>query len=256
MSQGERIQAITDILDKNGFVTVKFLMDELHYSSATINRDLNVMKNQGTVKRQFGGVELVEEKTVPLHFRYSKMRTIKNKIGETAAQYIKNGDTLFIDCSTTAQYIGKYITNRQDLTVITNNLSLASFLSEHNITSICLGGRIVEPPFMAYSEETVEAVRKYGADKLFFSSCAITPDGKIGCGENETHTLMIRAMMENAQQRFLLLDHEKITPRCRKYLGNVNEIDMVITDFTFPEDTKRGCPHTTFMDINDKTSSL
>ena len=64
----ERINKISEILRKNGFVTVKFLMNELHYSSATINRDLNIMQNLGIVKRSFGGAELVEETQTPLYF--------------------------------------------------------------------------------------------------------------------------------------------------------------------------------------------
>ena len=46
MFQEERIKIITELLKKNGFVTVKFLTDELHYSSATINRDLNLMQKK------------------------------------------------------------------------------------------------------------------------------------------------------------------------------------------------------------------
>ena len=117
MHQQERIRLIAEILEQNGFVTVKHLTEQLHYSTATINRDLNKMQSQGILRRSFGGAELVAEKRVPLHFRYSQMRPVKNKIGKKAAGLIQNGDTVFIDCSTTAQCIGKYITDRKDLKV-------------------------------------------------------------------------------------------------------------------------------------------
>lgn len=247
MHQQERIRLIAEILEQNGFVTVKHLTEQLHYSTATINRDLNKMQSQGILRRSFGGAELVAEKRVPLHFRYSQMRPVKNKIGKKAAGLIQNGDTVFIDCSTTAQCIGKYITDRKDLTVITNNLSLAAYVSEFGIRSVCLGGRIMEPPSMAYSEETVENARKYGADKLFFSACAVTPDGRIGRSEYDAHTLLIRTMMKNAQQKILLLDHRKLVARCAGYLGTLSEVDIVISDFDFPEETRSACPNTTFI---------
>ncbi|MBQ8207560.1 MAG: DeoR/GlpR transcriptional regulator [Clostridia bacterium] len=249
MYQKERIQIITEILKQNGFVTVKFLTEELDYSTATINRDLNAMEKQNIIRRIYGGAELVEEKNVPLFFRYSKMRPIKNKIGKKAAEFICDGDTVFIDCSTTAQYLGKHITERKDLTVITNNLSLASFLSEYNITSICLGGRIMEPPSMVYSAETVENVKKYSADKMFFSAGGITEDGKIGCGEYEVHYLMIKAMMENSDERFLLFDHEKIKPSCEQYIGTFGDVDKIITDFSFSEELKKRYCDTEFIEI-------
>ena len=96
----------------------------------------------------------------------------------------------------------------------------------------------MEPPAMAYSEETVDNARKYDADKLFFSACAITPDGKIGRSNYESHYLLIRAMMENSAQKILLLDTDKLVDRCEKYLGTLAEVDTVITDFPFSEQTK------------------
>jgi len=58
MSQKERLDSIIELLHKNGFVTVKFLTEELHYSTATINRDLNMLQNQQIVRRIYGGAEL------------------------------------------------------------------------------------------------------------------------------------------------------------------------------------------------------
>lgn len=249
MYQKERLRVILSLLEQNGFVTVRFLTEQLHYSTATINRDLNALQNQGLIRRSFGGAELTQEKTVPLQFRYSKMRPAKSRIAKMAATHIHNGDTIFIDCSTTAQYLGKYITDRKNLTVITNNLTLASFLSEYNIASICLGGRIMEPPSMVYSEETVENARKYGADKLFFSACSITPDGRIGRSRPESHYLMIRAMMENADKKYLLLDVDKLVDRADTYLGTLAEVDTVISDFAFPEKTKEIYSRTEFLQV-------
>ena len=249
MYQQERFQLIEDILKQNGFVTVKYLMNKLHYSSATVNRDLNAMQKQGIIKRSFGGAQLIEDKNVSLYFRYSKMRPIKNKIGKKAADFIKDGDTIFIDCSTTAQYIGKYITDRKDITVITNNLTLASFLSENNITSICLGGKIMEPPSMIYSEETVENAKKYGADKFFFSASGVTENGKIAAAEFDVHTLLMKTMMENSKQKFLLIDHEKLKPNSNKFIGDFSDINIVITDHIFSSDIKKIYNETKFIEI-------
>ena len=40
------MDAIVDILKQNGYVTVKYLTEELHYSNATVNRDLNLLEKQ------------------------------------------------------------------------------------------------------------------------------------------------------------------------------------------------------------------
>lgn len=115
MYQKERTDAIYNIIKEKGYVTVKYLVEEMHYSNATINRDLNILEKQALIKRSYGGAEIVEQKEVPLIFRYHKMK---------AAELIYDGDTIFIDGSTTTESIGKYITNKKDITVITNNLAL------------------------------------------------------------------------------------------------------------------------------------
>ncbi|MEE1013490.1 MAG: DeoR/GlpR family DNA-binding transcription regulator [Clostridia bacterium] len=248
MHQNERIKHIEEILKKNGFVTVKFLTEELHYSTATINRDLNMMEKKKMVKRSYGGVELLKSRSVPLVFRYNKMRPAKNKIGKKAAEFICDGDTILIDGSTTSQYIGKYLTEKKNLTVITNNLALASFLSEYSITVYCLGGKIAEPPSMAYSEETVENIYKYGADKAFFSTGGVTEDGKICIGSG-IYTLVIKAMIEQSKQQFFLVDHEKVISSAKRYLGTLDEVTNIITDFNFSEETKQRFINTTFTEV-------
>ena len=45
MSQ-KRIDQILDLMKQNGYVTVKFLCEKLHYSTATINRDLNELQKK------------------------------------------------------------------------------------------------------------------------------------------------------------------------------------------------------------------
>ncbi|MBR5152695.1 MAG: DeoR/GlpR transcriptional regulator [Clostridia bacterium] len=247
MHQKERIKVICELLEKNGYVTVQFLTEELHYSSATINRDLNVMQAQKLVKRSYGGVELIKSRAVPLLFRYNKMRPAKNKIGKKAAEWIHDGDTVFIDSSTTAQYIGKYITDRKNLTVITNNMALASFLGEHAINVICLGGKIVEVPSMLCGDETVEQVRRYGADKMFFSTGGCCKDGKIVSGG--VYYLMHKEMFAHSNQHFFLVDHEKICDSAKEYMGTMDDVDYVISDFCFDGDMKDRYKNTTFIEV-------
>ena len=247
MHQKERIKYITEILEKNGYVTVKYLIEELDYSTATINRDLNAMQNQHLIKRSYGGVELVKNRDISLVFRYNKMRPSKNKIGKKAAELICDGDTIFIDGSTTAQYIGKFITEKKDLTVITNNITLAAFLSEHSIEVICLGGRIFETPSMICSDETAENARKYSADKMFFSSGQASENGKIGYGG--PFYPVHKAMMENSREIYFLVDHDKINKPAKQYLGTFDDVCGVISDYRFSDETKQKYKITVFIEV-------
>ena len=251
MPQKTRLDDILNILKKQGYVTVKYLMEELHYSSATINRDLNLLEKQELVTRSYGGVELTKHQGTPLVFRYHKMRVAKNRIGREAAQFIRDGDTIFIDGSTTGQYIGQYITERKDLTVITNNMALVTFLSEYGIHCICLGGQVAEPPSMLGGEETARSAGTYLADKMFFSTGGITADGRILDGP--LYYLMHLTMAGNAKEIYYLADHEKLDRRHpdNRVLFDCGKVNVVITDNEFAQDVKERYPATRFIRVKE-----
>jgi len=250
MYQKERLENIMNILKKYNYVTVKFLTQELHYSTATINRDLNILQNQKLVKRSYGGVELIKSRGVPFIFRYQKMRASKNKIGKKAAEFINDGDTIFIDGSTTAQYIGKYILEKKDITVITNNISLVTYLSEYGINVICLGGTVVEKPSVLGCAETVEFAMRYKADKCFFSTAAATSDGNIYIGSG-FWALLIRIMIQNSKEAFYLVDHEKIDIPSNANIMEFNNVNYLISDYIFSEEIKDKYSSVDFINVGN-----
>lgn len=254
MSSKARQNDIIKILEKQGYVTVKYLTEALHYSSATINRDLNALQGKQLVTRSYGGVELVRSKYVPISFRAHKMRAEKKYIGKAAASFVRDGDTVFIDGSTTAQCMEQYLVSRKDLTVITNNIVLAASLSAYdNIRIICLGGTIVEAPSMLYGPETVENAARYKVDKMFFSTSAVSSDGRIASG---VYDLMFKAIRKNAEKIFYLVDHKKIDQPFNTIFCDFSEVDYVISDHDFPLQTKESCAGTQFIAVSKSDTLL
>ena len=243
MTSKERQKQILNILDTKGYVTVKYLIGELGYSSATINRDLNALESSKLITRSYGGVEPVRTQYVPIPFRAHKMHTEKKRIGRAAAAYVQDGDTIFIDGSTTAQYMEQYLVGKKNLTVITNNMYLAANLSVHNVKVICLGGTVVEAPCMLCGTETVQNAARYRVDKMFFATGAVTSTGLVCSG---LYDLVFKALAANASQIFYLADHNKIDQPFSTIFCDFSEIDCVISDFDFPSETKQRFPETQF----------
>lgn len=247
MYQKERIDNILAILKTNGYVSVKYLTEQLHYSTATINRDLNVMEQQNLVTRTYGGVELVKKKGVALPFRYHLMKPVKNKIGEAAAELVSDGDIVFVDGTTTSEYVGKFIVNKKDITVITNNMSLIAYLSQYNIRCICLGGEMVEAPAMLGGDMAVENAMKFNADICFFSTGGVTVDGMIG---SSAYYLLHTVMMKNSKKVYYLADHDKVGVNRLNNLVSFSEIDGVVTDYIFSDETKKKFSNVKFIEVN------
>ncbi|MBP3434985.1 MAG: DeoR/GlpR transcriptional regulator [Clostridia bacterium] len=227
----ERQDEILAILEKFQYVTVAYLIEKLRYSSATINRDLNVLEKRKLVRRSYGGVELVAASAVPLVFRQHKQHHAKEKIAQKAAEFVCDGDVIFVDGSTTAQHMGPFLTEKSDVMVITNNITLASYLSDLGIACVVLGGKILEAPSMIGSTDTVDMARSYRADKAFFSTGSVTDRGHVGCGG--VYYDLHRVMMENSEQSFYLVDNEKRNRRVSKILCDFSSFDYVISDYDF-----------------------
>lgn len=245
MSQHLRQEAIVNILKKQGYVPVKYLVDMLHYSNATINRDLNLLKEKGLVKRTYGGVSLSSKGQYPsITMRQHLMKKEKRLICKIAAEQVCDGDIIFIDGSTTAQYMAPYLIGHKNITVITNNISLVEYLSDHAIHVICLGGQVLEPPSMLCSNETVEFASRFVANKMFFSTGNFTPEGTI---DSCAYDLLRRTMMKHSDKVYYLADHKKASSSIRKILCDFSEIDTVISDYNFSTETKTAFPNTEFI---------
>jgi len=243
----KRTDKILEILKQQGYVTVKNLCEELHYSTATINRDLNDLQRQKLIVRHYGGAELVAKKGVPLVFRYNKMRPVKRAISKRATAYMKEGMTVFIDGSTTAQYMAEYIQNIKDITVITNNLNLVTHLSEAGVHCISLGGTIVEPPYMVGGEDAAAQASTYTADMAFFSVGGISAEGLIYDGGG--YYVLHKAMLARSRKSVLLVDHEKIGIESKRVLCDFAKVSTVISDFAFSDAVHQNFPETEFVQI-------
>lgn len=240
MYQSERLDKIMEILNKYSYITVKYLTYELGYSTATINRDLNLLQQKQLIKRSYGGVELCDNKTAPLLFRYGKMGKVKNNIAKKATELVSDGDVIFLDGSTTTEAMGKFLINKKDITVITNNIALVLFLKEHNVDVLSLGGRIVEAPYILGGTDTEDATMKYKANKLFFASSGMTPSGEIQA-DPEYETLR-RIMRNNSDESYYLIDSEKILKKVNKILFTPNQISGIISDYSHLDEIKRLYP--------------
>lgn len=249
MYQNERLNSILEILKQYGYVTVKYLTSTLHYSNATINRDLNILQSRKQIHRTYGGVELIENKDVPLPFRYHKMRTEKLKIGKKAAEQVEDGDTVFLDQSTTTEYMTEFLAEKKDITVITNNMAIASRLSEYGKEVICLGGRIIEPPSMLGGADTVETAAKYRVDKMFFSTSYVSEDGKIGSAES--FYLLQKTVAQNADKIYYLADRDKLESvhRTKRFVFDFEKVDCVISDHEFAKQTQEKYKTTQFIKV-------
>ncbi len=138
-----RHQKIISLLEDKGEVTVAYLVDEFRVSEMTIRRDLDILDNQGLLRRVHGGAVSQRGRSYepPILLRAAENLENKQRIGVMAASLVQNGDSLSLDVGTTTLEVAKNLHTKQDLTVITPSLQIANELTKHSgIRLIVTGG--------------------------------------------------------------------------------------------------------------------
>ena len=208
----ERKSEILKLLEQNGRVEVNELADLFNSSRETIRRDLNEMEVKGLLKRAHGGAVLdstfsSSNQEFPVNIREIQRYKEKNAICQYASRFIKNGDSIFVDNSSTCLYLVQYIPEEYQITIITNSLKLligSNELKKPNLMFVCLGGFYHKENLSTYGNISLRDAGDFYPDKSFMSCGGILPPNRLtdySILEVDTKRLMIRAISRSIHPR-------------------------------------------------------
>jgi len=233
MPKAIRKEEILDILRRYHYVTVKYLSETLYISQSSIRRDLAILETQGLVIRSHGGVYAVDNPNTltPFLMRLQENSVAKRAICRKAAALVSDGDVLFIDGSTTCLFLPEFLSEKKNLTILTNSTKLSDLLLENtNATVYSTGGifRISNEPVLTGSiaENTC---RTFHSSLMFFSSRAVSGNGII-TDLNEPETHLRRVALQNTEKAFYLCDNTKFRHTSTFTVCSVDNIDGIVTD--------------------------
>ena len=233
----DRYQQILKILSDGRYTSVERLSEQLFVSLPTIRRDLTAMQEMGLVVRSHGGVvkRSTDNDGPPQPFRAGVNAGAKLKIAKAAAGLLRDNSVIFLDESTTVMHLVDHLTDRDNITVITNNMSVVQQVSKYRIAVYCLGGRLDYNTMSFYGPEAMESVERFGIDMVFFSSSALTPFGMIAdyC---EDANEMRRKVLQIAETSIFLCDRSKLGRHGLHILAPLKDVDCLITDGQLPAD--------------------
>lgn len=234
MLQVERYTQIRALLEKTPTLRIGQLAKLLYVSEATVRRDVDAMEKDGLLKRVYGGVTLNKE-DMPLTLRSFQHADEKDEIGKQAAELVKDGQTIFIDSSSTALHILPYIKHKKDMTVISNSQKVIDTLAFSNNKLILTGGELI-PRNLAYvGELACRSLDMYRPELVFFSSQGIDINGEI-TDVSESETALRRAALRRGIQTVFLCDSSKAGRIYTHHVCYKSEITKIITDSNFPKE--------------------
>lgn len=234
----EREKLILEIMLKEKRVTVKSLSKLLYASEPSVRRDLASLEGQGLIRRIHGGAVLNEngsgETKIPFLIRELEGSNEKLLIAEKAASLVKDGDVLFLDASSSAFNMIPFLSEKKDLTVITNGIKAINALCEYkenNIKIISTGGRVHTTCLALVGEDAFKTVEQYNADICFFACRGLSVEGQLTDIAPDEDYVRIK-MLEHSKRAYLLCTAEKIG---KVYYHNICHLDR-ISGVIFGED--------------------
>lgn len=228
----ERQDEILDILNKNKSATVEELASELFVSGATIRRDLRAMEKQGLIIRSHGGAMPFKSSAEESAFALREQQNInaKRTIANLAIRLIKNGDSVFLDSSSTVGLIIPLFNNFNYLSVITTGLRNALLLSQTNNVKIYItGGQIQNHSNSIIGTDTMDYISRIHANLTVISCTGI--DLEHGFTDSSIEQAKLKQQMrKNSDKVAMLCDSTKFgkTFLCKDF--DFNEVDYLITE--------------------------
>ncbi len=229
----ERQKKILEILSDEGAVSVNRLSTELGVTEETVRRDLEKLEKQEFLKRTHGGAVALDENTNEMSLEKRKSTNVeaKQKIAKLAATQINEGDTIFLDASTTTFFIAKELRNMRNITIITNSLRVIVELDGcDSIKVISVGGVLSHNQSFVGTLAENSIAENYVASKMFFSSKGVSAESGI-LESNEQECGIKQKMLNNSRHKYYLCDKSKMGSVGFVKLAHLDEINYFISDY-------------------------
>jgi DeoR/GlpR family transcriptional regulator of sugar metabolism len=227
----ERHREIIQLINKDGSARVTELARMFQVTEETIRRDLDQLEGEGRLQRSHGGAVCIrpDDRDIPIAEREVRQVAEKSAIAREAVKCVVEGDTIFIDGSTTALQFARALPD-MELTVLTNAIKVALELSSRSRIRIISTGGLLAVPTMSFVGPTAEKiVDEYHVNKLFISCKGLSLN--YGLSEsNEMQAGLKRRLLANSDIRCLLADASKFNARGLSLFGKLSDISELITN--------------------------
>ena len=233
MLPAERRQHLMDWFDTNFAGSSQELAKMFSISVSTIRRDLDLLSNEGFLRRTHGGAVRIRKHTAFEPSTDLARRTAveeKSAIVGEALRQISPGQSILIDTGAISHDFADGVAKLDfPLTVITNDLYVAKKLTYlENIRLMVPGGDNRPGAFSLLGEPGISFLRDVRCDLYFMSAQAVDTD----CVSDTVLPLveLKRAMLNAAEKTILLADSSRFNSRALYRIVPLETISAIITD--------------------------
>lgn len=236
----ERIRIIKNYILSNQQAEVSTLSSMLNVSEVTIRRDLEKLEEEGFLTRTHGGAVLNKETDEPIASSEDGYNPADyNEIADIAVQMIKDGDIIMLTNGMINLHIAKKLGSKNNITVLTNDITIATELSSLNsVKVILLGGDIDFRYNAVFGSLTMNNLKKFYVSKLFIEIDGMSSELDLTVSSIDMASL-IQEASHNASQKILLLTADAFERNSFYRVGKAYQIaDRLITNSRIKDNYK------------------
>ncbi len=231
MAQNSRQQQILDLVRQRGFMSIEALADHFSVTPQTIRRDINQLSDRELLQRYHGGAGLPSSvENIAYQARQVHCLEEKRRIAQLVARHIPNDASLFINIGTTTEEVARALLRHRGLRIITNNLHVASIMSQNAGFEVIVAGGVVRGRDRGIvGETTIDFLGQFKADFGIIGISGIDADGSL-LDFDHREVRASKCIIANSSQVFLVSDHSKFGRNPMVRLGNLRDLDAFFTD--------------------------
>jgi DeoR/GlpR family transcriptional regulator of sugar metabolism len=219
-------------------VTVPELSHHFAVSEVTIRKDLAWLEAQGLAVRTHGGAILAAAGASPSEMsfdvREQLLRAEKERIGEAAARYVQDGETIALDASTTALAMAPFLRSKRDLTVVTNGVRMGmELIKAPTLSVLMLGGMLRRESYSVVGTWGRSVLEQVHISKAFVGARGLTLRAGL-TDVNAEEVELKRAMVEAAKEVIAVLDSSKWDQVTLATFCPLERLKLIITDKEAP----------------------
>ncbi len=236
----ERKKKLVDYINEKRRVVVPDLCDKFSVSGATIRNDLRELDEAGLITRTHGGaIRKTRTGYEPdMDNRSESNKEAKARVAATALELIDDGDTIILDTGTTVKELARLLGSKKNLTVVTNDVTIAVILEKMPSCEVLLIGGLLRKGFhCTVGHDVFTHLEALSVDKAFLGTNSFSAR-KGASTPDLSQSEIKRKMIGIAAKVIILCDRSKLETDSFINFAATSEVDVLVSD-SVPDELRK-----------------
>jgi DeoR family transcriptional regulator of aga operon len=207
------------------------LARELRVSEMTIRRDIRRLERDGFLRQTYGGATAHITRSFDVAFNARALQHTREKrlIGMHATRLLGDARTAFLGIGTTAEQFARYLSPRDDLTVVTASLPIASLLGTRPFQVVALGGNVLHDELSCVGPAAQRTLERYRFDVAVIGAAGLS--ARWGITElTDAEAEIQRVAIDRSERLIVIADGSKVGVATNAVVAPVERISVLVTD--------------------------